>query len=56
MSQKKNVKAIAAFSSLAALGISTAFAATTPYDLIRPTWPLTWDAKAFDVRKSRSIF
>ena len=48
MSQKKNVKAIAAFSSLVALGISTAFAATTPYDLIRPTWPLTWDAKAFD--------
>ena len=48
MSQRKNAKAIIAFSSLAAFSFSAAFAATTPYDLIRPTWPLSWDAKAFD--------
>ena len=35
-------------STLAALSASTAFAATTPYDLIRPTWPLSWDAKVFE--------
>ena len=33
-------KALVAFSATAA------FAATTPYDLIRPTWPLSWDKKA----------
>lgn len=35
-------------STLAALSASAAFAATTPYDLIRPTWPLNWDAKVFE--------
>ncbi len=35
-------------STLAALSVSAAFAATTPYDLIRPTWPLSWDAKVFE--------
>ncbi|MDD5941973.1 hypothetical protein [Fibrobacter sp.] len=35
-------------STLAAFSISAAFAATTPYDLIRPTWPLSWDAKVFE--------
>lgn len=34
--------------TLAALSATAAFAATTPYDLIRPTWPLTWDDKAID--------
>ena len=33
-------------STLAALSATAAFAATTPYDLIRPTWPLSWDKKA----------
>lgn len=40
-------KTLIAASAIAALS-ATAFAATTPYDLIRPTWPLTWDAKALD--------
>ena len=35
-------------STLAALSATAAFAATTPYDLIRPTWPLSWDAKVFE--------
>ncbi|MCQ2107435.1 MAG: glycoside hydrolase family 9 protein [Fibrobacter sp.] len=35
-------------STIAALSATAAFAATTPYDLIRPTWPLTWDDKAMD--------
>ena len=35
-------------SGLAALSAAAAFAATTPYDLIRPTWPLSWDAKVFE--------
>ena len=34
--------------TLAALSATAAFAATTPYDLIRPTWPLSWDAKVFE--------
>ena len=58
MSQKKKVRAIAALSSLAALNISTASAATTPYDLIRPTWPLSWDETAiskFDASNSAKI-
>ena len=41
-------------STLAALSASAAFAATTPYDLIRPTWPLKWDSTAiskFDTNK-----
>ncbi|SHL41074.1 glycoside hydrolase family 9 protein [Fibrobacter sp. UWH4] len=35
-------------STLAALSATAAMAATTPYDLIRPTWPLSWDAKVFE--------
>ncbi|MCQ2123065.1 MAG: glycoside hydrolase family 9 protein [Fibrobacter sp.] len=35
-------------STIAALSATAAFAATTPYDLIRPTWPLTWDDKVID--------
>ena len=31
-----------------ALSATAAFAATTPYDLIRPTWPLSWDKKVFE--------
>ncbi|MBO5533395.1 MAG: glycoside hydrolase family 9 protein [Fibrobacter sp.] len=46
MHLKKHTGVIA--STLAALSASTAFAATTPYDLIRPTWPLSWDAKVFE--------
>ena len=34
--------------TLAALSATAAFSATTPYDLIRPTWPLSWDAKVFE--------
>ena len=46
MHLKKNAGVMV--STLAALSASTAFAATTPYDLIRPTWPLSWDAKVFE--------
>lgn len=46
MHLKKSTGVIA--STLAALSASAAFAATTPYDLIRPTWPLSWDAKVFE--------
>ena len=35
-------------SALAALSATAALAATTPYDLIRPTWPLSWDKKVFE--------
>lgn len=35
-------------SAIATLSASVAVAATTPYDLIRPTWPLTWDDKVID--------
>ena len=44
--------------TLAALSATAAFAATTPYDLIRPTWPLSWDKKAidkFDVSVTKKI-
>ena len=34
--------------TLAALSATAAFAATTPYDLIRPTWPLSWDETVFE--------
>lgn len=40
-------KPLLAASAIAALSASAAIAATTPYDLIRPTWPLSWDDKAF---------
>lgn len=43
-----NKKLFTTASTIAALSATAAFAATTPYDLIRPTWPLTWDDKAMD--------
>ena len=46
MHNKKNTGVIV--STLAAISATAAFAATTPYDLIRPTWPLSWDAKVFE--------
>lgn len=46
MHLKKSTGVIA--STLAALSATAAMAATTPYDLIRPTWPLSWDAKVFE--------
>ena len=46
MHLKKNAGVMV--STLAALSATAAFAATTPYDLIRPTWPLSWDAKVFE--------
>lgn len=46
MHLKKSTGVIA--STLAALSATAAIAATTPYDLIRPTWPLSWDAKVFE--------
>ena len=39
---------LTAISALAALAATAAFAATTPYDLIRPTWPLSWDSTVFN--------
>lgn len=35
-------------SALVALSATAASAATTPYDLIRPTWPLSWDSTEFE--------
>lgn len=35
-------------SAFVALSVTAATAATTPYDLIRPTWPLSWDSAVFD--------
>ena len=43
-----NKRGLKTFSTLAALSATAALAATTPYDLIRPTWPLSWDATAFE--------
>ena len=48
MTHPKNTTTFTAIFTLAALSTSAAFAASTPYDLIRPTWPLNWDAKVFD--------
>ena len=48
MISKKNVTTFTTILTLAALSTPAAFAATTPYDLIRPTWPLNWDAKVFE--------
>ena len=45
MTHPKNTTTFTAIFTLAALSTSAAFAASTPYDLIRPTWPLNWDAK-----------
>ena len=47
MRNKENIKPIAIAASLA-FSATAAMAATTPYDLIRPTWPLNWDAKVFE--------
>ena len=48
MTFHKITQPLAIVSAVAALSASAAFAATTPYDLIRPTWPLSWDAKVFE--------
>ena len=40
--------ALATVATLASLSATAAFAATSPYDLIRPTWPVSWDSTAFD--------
>lgn len=56
MHLKKSTGVIA--STLAALSATAAFAATTPYDLIRPTWPLSWDSTAigkFDTTVTKKI-
>ena len=45
---KKKVQSIMAASAFAAFSATAALGATTPYDLIRPTWPLSWDAKVFE--------
>ena len=47
MKKSKKMKPIAIAASLA-FSATAAMAATTPYDLIRPTWPLSWDAKVFE--------
>ena len=44
----KKASVLSAFSILTALSATAAFAAATPYDLIRPTWPLSWDSTVFD--------
>ncbi|MCQ2063376.1 MAG: glycoside hydrolase family 9 protein [Fibrobacter sp.] len=41
-------KSILAASAFVALSAMAASAATTPYDLIRPTWPLSWDSTEFE--------
>ena len=41
-------KQLLAASAMTALSAAAAMAATTPYDLIRPTWPLSWDSAAFE--------
>ena len=49
---------LAIVSAVAALSASAAFAATTPYDLIRPTWPLSWDSTAigkFDTTGTKQL-
>ena len=48
MKKNKKVQSIMAASAFAAFSVTAALGATTPYDLIRPTWPLSWDAKVFD--------
>ncbi|SMP41304.1 glycoside hydrolase family 9 protein [Fibrobacter sp. UWB10] len=47
MRRNKKIRPIAVAASLA-FSATAAMAATTPYDLIRPTWPLSWDAKVFE--------
>lgn len=48
MSCNKKATHFMAATAIAALSATAAIAATTPYDLIRPTWPLTWDDKVID--------
>ena len=48
MKKTKKVHSIMAASTFAAFSATAALGATTPYDLIRPTWPLSWDAKVFE--------
>ena len=48
MKKNKKVQSIMAASAFAAFSATVALGATTPYDLIRPTWPLSWDAKVFE--------
>ena len=45
MRRNKKIKPIAIAATLA-FSATAAMAATTPYDLIRPTWPLSWDETA----------
>ena len=45
MRRHQKIKPIAIAASLA-FSATAAMAATTPYDLIRPTWPLSWDSTA----------
>ncbi len=47
MRRNRKLKPIAIAASLT-FSATAAMAATTPYDLIRPTWPLSWDAKVFE--------
>ena len=47
MRRNRKLKPIAIAASVA-FSATAAMAATTPYDLIRPTWPLSWDAKVFE--------
>ncbi len=48
MIHSQKTRLLASFTTLGAISVSAAFAATTPYDLIRPTWPLSWDSKVFE--------
>ena len=48
MHQKISTGVIASIFAAGTLSASAAGAATTPYDLIRPTWPLSWDATVFE--------
>lgn len=58
MTFHKITQPLAIVSAVAALSASAAFAATTPYDLIRPTWPLSWDSTAigkFDTTGTKQL-
>ncbi|MBO6075706.1 MAG: glycoside hydrolase family 9 protein [Fibrobacter sp.] len=46
MRRIKKIQPIAIAATFA-FSATAAMAATTPYDLIRPTWPLSWDSTAF---------
>ena len=48
MKKNRKVQSVMAVSTFAAFSATVALGATTPYDLIRPTWPLSWDAKVFE--------